>query len=160
MSIYCLEWSPVNLGVISAMVKALLDKAQAVSEWRISMCALSLNQLLMYKIKNVLEMNRNTGSMYPVVQEMTVTALEEVAQIVTNIKTTLCNNVHSMSESAIKTFVDIATAQADRPLSVESLVLNDPQLFLQRPKAGQKILDDELLYKPKKGRPCRLARKH
>ncbi|CAG5123721.1 unnamed protein product, partial [Candidula unifasciata] len=151
---------PVNLGVISAMVKALLVKAQAVTEWRISMCALSLCQLVLYKIKNVVETDRTTGSMYPVIQEMTVTVLEEVSQIFTNIKSTMCNDVHNMSESARKTLTEISRAQTDRPTSVESLVLNQPQLFLQRPRAGQTILEDELLYQPKKGRSHRQAQKH
>lgn len=55
-----------------------------------------------------------------------------------------------MSDNAVTTFQEIEKADGHRPLSVESQLLNDPQVFQQRPRAGHKVLEDDLLYRPKK----------
>ncbi|XP_059149138.1 uncharacterized protein LOC131936245 isoform X2 [Physella acuta] len=142
--------SPLNLGILSSMTKALIEKAQIVSEWRVSMCVTTMPDFIQKKIKSVTETDRRTNCIYPIIQENTVVVMEEISQMFVNIRTTSSSDVHHMSDNAITTFQEIEKADGHRPLSVESQLLNDPQVFLQRPRAGHKVLEDDLLYRPKK----------
>ncbi|CAL1528765.1 unnamed protein product [Lymnaea stagnalis] len=142
--------SPVNMGVVSAMTQGLIEKARVVSEWRVSMAPLSMAEYIHNKIKSVVETDRRTNNIYPLIQENTVVIMEEIQNMLANIKITTSCDVHNMSENALNTFHLIEKAEGHRPTSVDSQLLNDPQIFQQRPQAGRKILDDELLYKPRR----------
>ncbi|RUS74643.1 hypothetical protein EGW08_017597, partial [Elysia chlorotica] len=141
--------SPVNLGVLSTMVTALIAQASLVMGERVSMLANSLPDHITQKLSLITEKDQRTGYTYPIMNETTIVALEELAHMLLNIKTTLGFDVHNASENALATLASISAKQDKRPSSVDSQILNDPQVFQRRPKAGQKILEDDMLYKPR-----------
>ncbi|XP_012938073.2 uncharacterized protein LOC101862797 [Aplysia californica] len=142
--------SPVNLGVVSAMTRALLERAKQVCDWRVSMCALSMPELITHKLKVVVETDRNSSRVYPIMSVSTVPVLEEIQHMFLCIAMTSGSDVHHMCDNGLQTFRDIESSDHTRPTSVDSHALNDPQMFQHRPRAGQKILEDDLLYRPRR----------
>lgn len=78
----------------------------------------------------------------------TVVTLTEIQHMFHNLKTTLSADVHAICDNAVQVLKQIGDTDLIRPLSVESHVLNDPQVYQKRPRAGRKIVDDDMLYRP------------
>ncbi|KAH9515088.1 hypothetical protein Btru_019168 [Bulinus truncatus] len=142
--------SPLNMGAINAMLRALIEKADVVFGWKVSMVNSSMQDFIKKKINSVVETDVRTSNIYPIINENTVELMEEIQNMLLNIKTTASCDVHNMSENALTTMWDIEKTEHQRPVSVESQLLNDHQMFLHRPKAGHTILDDDYLYRPKR----------
>ncbi|GFR74979.1 hypothetical protein ElyMa_005766800 [Elysia marginata] len=143
------QGSPVNLGVLSTMVTALGVQSRLVLGERVSMLANSLPDHVTQKLSLITETDQRTGYTYPIMEETTIVALEELSHMLLNVKTTIGCDVHNASENAVATLTTIDTKQEQRPASVDSQILNDPQMFQGRPRAGHKILEDDMLYKPR-----------
>ncbi|GFO22601.1 hypothetical protein PoB_004910600 [Plakobranchus ocellatus] len=121
--------SPVNLGVVSTMLTALMSQAHVVSSERVSMLANSLPDYLTQKLSTVTEKDRRTGYVYPIIDERTISTLEEIAQMFLNVKVTIGCDVHNASDNAVALFNTIEARQEYRPGSVDSQILNDPQVY-------------------------------
>uniref|UniRef100_A0A2C9KZE9 Uncharacterized protein n=1 Tax=Biomphalaria glabrata TaxID=6526 RepID=A0A2C9KZE9_BIOGL len=143
------EDGPLNFGALNAMLRALIEKADIVAGWKVSMAASSMPEFIKSKINSVTETDSRTGNIYPIINETTVEVMEELQNMLLSIKTSSSCDVHNMSDNALITFLEIEKNEYQRPVSVESQLLNDHQLFLHRPRAGQNILEDDLLYRPR-----------
>ena len=75
--------------------------------------------------------------------------LEEIQHMFLSLASTAGSDVHHMSDDGLQAVRQIETYSQQRPSSVESQALDDPSKFFnKRPKAPQKIMEDEMLYRP------------
>ena len=141
--------SPVNLGCVSAMTTALMEKSKLVSEWKVSMASSNMADFINLKLRGVVETDRDTGRLYPAMQEATVSVLEEIQHMFLAIAATAGSDVHHMSDNGLRVFNSMEETPDHRPSSVESQHLNDPQQYLhRRPRAQAKVLEDDMLHRP------------
>ncbi|XP_046546586.1 uncharacterized protein LOC124256656 [Haliotis rubra] len=140
---------PLDMKTLHRMTMAFQQKITDVLEARKAMLPYSMLEFVQMKLKSVLEIDPDSGEAFLAMEDETVTRLEEVKQMMRAVQDILAGDVHNISPEAQAAIIAIEAAVDDRPTSVASYRLDDPDQYKRRPHARKAILDDDMLYRPR-----------
>ncbi|XP_048252459.1 uncharacterized protein LOC124151887 [Haliotis rufescens] len=140
---------PLDKKTMHRMTMAFQQKITNVLDARKAMLPYSMLEFVEMKLKSVFEIEPDTGEAFLVMEDETVIRLEEVKQMMKAVQDILAGDVHNISPEAQAAITAIETAIEDRPTSVASYRLDDPDQYKRRPRARKAILDDDMLYRPR-----------
>ncbi|XP_050409076.2 uncharacterized protein LOC126824019 [Patella vulgata] len=141
---------PLDSTTLSKMTRAFEQKLNDVCEWRISMAADELPEIILDKLKTVTEKDKHSQETFPVADEETLQVLDEINHMIKAIQDTIAGDVHNISPAAEADIVSVETNTGNRPMSVASTQLDNPNRYHHPPKAIRAMVseDDYYLSKP------------